>query len=84
MSDIKIRQNKIARRYGRVLFDLAEKENTVKSVGDDLKRLRSCIEAEPREWSRVVSPSLALYTQRKLINRLLSSCMSSEPSLAKS
>jgi len=73
VSGIKTRQNKITRHYGRVLFDLAQKQNTVKNVLDDLNRLSKCIEAEPREWSRVVSPFLPLHTQRKLIASLVSS-----------
>ena len=70
---MKARPDKIARRYGGVLFDLAHKDNTVKGVLNDLKRLRGCVTAEPLEWSRVVSPSLPLHTQRKILKSLLSS-----------
>lgn len=69
---MKERPDKIAIRYGGVLFDLAHKDNGLKTVLKDLNRLRDCIEAEPLEWLRVVSPSLPLYTQHKIIKSLLS------------
>lgn len=70
---MKTRPDKIARRYGGVLFELAQKNNELKVVLKDLGRLQVCIEAEPREWQQVISPSLPLYTQRRLIEGLLSS-----------
>jgi F-type H+-transporting ATPase subunit delta len=73
VSDIKARPDKIARRYGGVLFDLAHKDNTINVVLKDLKLLQRCVTAEPLEWSRVVSPSLPLHTQRQIIASLLAS-----------
>src|SRR5258708_404580 len=70
---MKTRPDKIARRYGGVLFALAQKNNDLKVVLKGLSQLQACIAAEPLEWSRVVSPSLPLYTQRKIIESLLSS-----------
>lgn len=71
MSNIKARPDKIAIRYGGVLFKLAHQNNAVQEVVKDLNRLRKCMEAEPTEWLRVVSPSLPLYTQHKIIEKLL-------------
>lgn len=68
---MKARPDKVARRYGSVLFDLASENNEVKVVLKDIGRLRQCIDAAPRDWVRVASPSLPLYTQRKIINGLL-------------
>lgn len=73
MSGIKERPDKIAIRYGGVLFDLALKNNDFEASLKDLNRLRQCIEKEPFDWLRVVSPSLPLYTQRRIIESLLSS-----------
>lgn len=73
MSGIKARTDKIARRYGGVLFKLASENSSLSDVMKDLKRLEGCIEAEPLEWSRVISPSLPLHTQRKIIKSLLAS-----------
>lgn len=70
---MKARPDKIAIRYGGVLFSLAQEDNALKAVLKDLKRLRDCIEAEPLEWQRVVSPSLPLYTQRRIMESLLAS-----------
>lgn len=73
MLGIKERPDKIAIRYGGVLFDLALKNNDLEAALKDLKRLRECTEKEPLDWLRVVSPSLPLHTQRKIIESLLSS-----------
>jgi F-type H+-transporting ATPase subunit delta len=73
VSDIKDRPNKIARRYGGVLFELAHENKALKDVLQDLNLLRNCIEAEPVEWLRVASPSLPLYTQRKVMESLMHS-----------
>lgn len=71
VSIMKTRPDKVARRYGSVLFDLAQENNELKAVSKDISRLRQCIDLEPQEWLRVVSPSLSLYTQRKIIASLL-------------
>jgi F-type H+-transporting ATPase subunit delta len=76
---IKGRPDKIAMRYGGVLFDLAIKNNALKDSLKDLKELSQCIEKEPFDWLRVVSPSLPLYTQRKIIESLVSSLKLGNP-----
>lgn len=68
---MKARPDKIARRYGNVLFDLAQENNELKAVLKDQSRMLQCIDLEPREWGQVVSPSLPLYTQRRIIGSLL-------------
>lgn len=69
---MKTRPDKVARRYGNVLFDLAQENNELKTVLKDINRLRHCIDLEPLEWVRLTSPSLPLYTQRRIIESLLS------------
>lgn len=69
---MKTRPDKVARRYGSVLFDLAQENKELKNVSKDISRLRHCIDLEPREWVRLTSPSLPLYTQRRIIESLLS------------
>lgn len=73
VSEIKRRPDKIAIRYGGVLFDLAHQDDLVKTVTQDLTTLRTSIDAEPQDWLRVISPSLPLYTQRKIMERLCTS-----------
>jgi len=68
---MKTKPDKIAIRYGGVLFELAHSGYMVKDVLKDMSRLRNCIEAEPNEWLRVVSPALPLYTQRRIIEKLV-------------
>lgn len=72
MPGIKARPNRIARRYGDVLFALASETNRLNEVTDDLNQLRGCIEAEPYEWTRVISPALPHHTQEKILKRLIS------------
>ncbi|MBA3813569.1 MAG: ATP synthase F1 subunit delta [Alphaproteobacteria bacterium] len=71
MSNIAGRSHKIARRYGGVLFELSRKNKALNEVLQDLNLLRACIEAEPRDWSRVANPLLPLYTQRKIMESLV-------------
>lgn len=73
MADIKARPNKIARRYGGVLFELAHTNEALKDVRQDLDRLHACMKAEPQDWLRVASSSLPLHTQRKIIENLVAS-----------
>jgi F-type H+-transporting ATPase subunit delta len=68
---MKARPDKVAKRYGSVLFELAQGSNELKAILKDQSRLRQCIDLEPREWGQVVSPSLPLYTQRRIIDSLL-------------
>lgn len=73
VSEIKRRPDKITIRYGGVLFDLAYQDDRIKAVRQDLTTLRNCIDAEPQDWIQVISPSLPLYTQRKIMERLCTS-----------
>lgn len=66
------RPDKVARRYGRVLFELAQEGEGFKAVLKDISRVQQIIEKEPHEWLRIASPSLPLYTQKKIIESLLS------------
>lgn len=63
--------DKVAKRYGSVLFDLASENNKIKDILKDISRVQHLIGAEPLEWARVASPSLPHYTQRKVIESLL-------------
>lgn len=70
MSELAERPNKTAKRYGGVLFELAQKNKVLKEVLQDLSHLRLCVESEPQDWLRIASPALPVYTQRKVIERL--------------
>lgn len=73
MSNINTRSNKIAKRYGSVLFDLAEQHKALKQVTEDLNTFRVSITAESMEWGRAASPSLSIFTQQKIMERLIKS-----------
>lgn len=68
---MKARSDKVAVRYGGVLFDLAHQENAVKAILKDINTLQDFITTAPQDWVRVISPSLPLFTQHKIIERLL-------------
>ena len=66
-------QNGIATRYGGVLFGLAQENNALKNVLTEVTRLHQCLIAEPREWSRVVSPTTPLRIQQQVVEKLATS-----------
>lgn len=73
VSDTEPRRNEIAKRYGSVLFDLAQENKDLKTILKDVNRLQQCLQAEPREWAQVISPSLLPKTQRHVIESLATS-----------
>lgn len=70
MSVVESRQNEIAKRYGGVLFSLAQENKVLKDVLTDVTRLHQCLLQEPLEWGRVVSPTTPLKIQRHLTEKL--------------
>jgi F-type H+-transporting ATPase subunit delta len=70
VSELAEKSHKIAKRYGGVLFELAQKNKVVDDVLQDINRLRLCVESESQDWLRVASPALPVYTQRKVVERL--------------
>ncbi|MBS0272097.1 MAG: ATP synthase F1 subunit delta [Proteobacteria bacterium] len=73
MASLEIRRDEIAKRYGGVLFDLAQETKSLKSVLRDITRLEACLQNEPHAWAQVVSPILPLQTQTRIIESLTSS-----------
>lgn len=73
MSDRETRRDEIAKRYGGVLFNLAQEMKTLPSVLKEAILLRQSIQAEPPAWSHVVNPTLPLQTQRHIVESLAAS-----------
>ncbi|OJW51473.1 MAG: ATP synthase F1 subunit delta [Alphaproteobacteria bacterium 41-28] len=73
MSDIEARHDEVAKRYGGVLFNLAQENKTLKSVLKEVILLRQSIQKDPHGWSQVVNPTLSLQTQRLIVESLVAS-----------
>ena len=73
MSDIEARHDEIAKRYGGVLFNLAQENKTLKAVLKEVALLRQSIQKDPKGWSHVVNPTLSLQTQRHIVESLVTS-----------
>lgn len=73
MANLEIRRDEIAKRYGGVLFDLVQQGKLLKPILKDIERLEACLQKEPRAWTHVVSPTLPLQLQRRIIKNLTSS-----------
>jgi F0F1-type ATP synthase delta subunit len=73
VSDIDVRQNEIAKRYGGVLFSLAQENNILKDISKDTDRLHQCLLQEPLEWSLITSPTTPLKIQHQITEKLASS-----------
>lgn len=73
MSDIDVRQNEIAKRYGGVLFSLAQENNILKDISKDTARLHQCLLQEPLEWNLITSPTTPLKIQYQIIEKLAAS-----------
>jgi len=73
VSGIEVRRDKIAKRYGSVLFDLAQEKKDLKTVLKDANRLRKALQADPHGWAQVVSPAILPQTQRRIVEQLATS-----------
>ncbi|MBI2707386.1 MAG: ATP synthase F1 subunit delta [Proteobacteria bacterium] len=65
--------NEIAKRYGGVLFSLAQENKVLKDISKDVTRLQTCLLQEPLEWARITSPTTPLKIQRQLVEKLATS-----------
>ena len=73
MSGIETRRDEIAKRYGGVLFDLAQEKKVLSSVLKEADLLRQSIQKDPHAWAQVVNPTLPLQTQRHIVESLAAS-----------
>ena len=73
MANLEIKGYEIAKRYGGVLFDLAQENKKIKDILKEVGTLQQCVAQEPRSWARVASPVLPPQTQRKIIEKLAKS-----------
>lgn len=73
MSGIEARHDEVAKRYGGVLFNLAQENKTLKSVLKEVILLRRAVEKEPQAWSQVINPTLSFQTQRLIVESLVAS-----------
>ncbi len=70
MSKLSLSHNEIAKRYGGVLFNLAQENKVLKDISKDVTRLHGCLLREPLEWNRITRPTTPLKIQRQLIEKL--------------
>ena len=70
MSKRTTKQNEIAKRYGGVLFDLAQTHKVLEEVSTDAHRLTACLLQEPREWTFIASPVMSSKAQVQVIQKM--------------
>ncbi len=70
MSHVETRRGEIAKRYGGVLFSLAQEQQTLPSVLKEAALLQHSLQKEPQAWSQVVNPTLPLQPQRHIVESL--------------
>jgi F-type H+-transporting ATPase subunit delta len=73
VTEVESRRDEIARRYGGVLFNLAQETKTLPSVLKEAMLLRKSIQADLHAWSYIVNPTLPLQTQRHIMESLITS-----------
>ncbi len=73
MSVNEVRRNKIAKRYGGVLFDLSQESKSPKKMLKEATLLLKCLEEESQVWSQVTSPIIPLRAQCQMAEKLASS-----------
>jgi F-type H+-transporting ATPase subunit delta len=73
VANVEEKQREVAKRYGHVLFDLAQEKKSVKTVLKDGERLRRCLREEPLAWSHLTSPTIPRQTQGHMVESLASS-----------
>lgn len=70
MSYLTVRQSEVAKRYGGVLFDLAQENRAVDRVLKDIRHLHACVVRDPKAWTYVASPVISLELQRRILQKL--------------
>jgi F-type H+-transporting ATPase subunit delta len=73
VANLEIKGYEVAKRYGSVLFDLAQENKKTKDILKEAALLQQCVAQEPRSWARVASPVLPPQIQRKIIEKLAKS-----------
>ncbi|MDZ4322929.1 MAG: ATP synthase F1 subunit delta, partial [Alphaproteobacteria bacterium] len=73
VANLEIKGYEVAKRYGGVLFDLAQENKKTKDILKEVDALQQCVAQEPRSWARVASPVLPPQIQRKIIEKLAKS-----------
>lgn len=73
MANLEIKGYEVAKRYGGVLFGLAQENKKTKDILKEVDTLQQCVAQEPRSWARVASPVLPPQIQRKIIEKLANS-----------
>ena len=73
MANLEIKGYKVAKRYGGVLFDLAQENKKIKKLLKEVGILQECITQEPRSWAHISNPILPPQIQRKIIEELTNS-----------
>lgn len=63
----------IARRYGRVLFQLAEEHKKTKETMKDISLLTSMVRNNASMWTMVVNPTIPHASQSEIVNTLAKS-----------
>lgn len=73
MSDVGTRQDEIAKRYGGVLFDLAQESKSKKAILKEVTLLHKSLKAWAHEWSWVMRPNVSVQTQLQIMEKIASS-----------
>lgn len=70
MSGIETHHDEVAKRYGRVLFELAQENKDSKTVTKDASLLKDSLKEFPLEWSQLLNPSISLQAQTLTMEKL--------------
>lgn len=70
VSGMETRQDEIAKRYGGVLFDLAQESKSFSSILKEVFHLSESVKDLGPQWGRVVRPVVSLQTQLQVIDKM--------------
>lgn len=73
MSVNEVRRDKIAKRYGSVLFDLSQESKSPKKMLKEATFLLKCLEEESQIWSQITGPIVPLRAQCQMAENIASS-----------
>jgi len=66
-------KDEISKRYGGVLFDLAQESNVLKSVIKEVALLEQSLESQLKEWRQVVGPTVSVKVQSDIMAKISAS-----------
>ena len=72
MANLEIQSDEIAKRYGGVLFALAQEKKQEKPILKEIGLLQKSLNTDGLSWARIMSPVLPLQTQRTIIQKVAS------------